>query len=48
MSSRAAGEKTGAHLYNIRFEASDLWGAGAEKNSAVYVDVFEPYIERSA
>ncbi|MEM7291755.1 MAG: SH3-like domain-containing protein, partial [Pseudomonadota bacterium] len=44
VSSQVDGKRQGAHLYNVRFEARDLWGHGAESNEAVYVDVFEPYI----
>jgi nitrile hydratase subunit beta len=32
--------------YNVRFEASDLWGAGADANAEVMVDCWEPYLER--
>ncbi len=45
ISSQPQGIKKGAHLYNIRFEADALWGDAGDSNSAVYVDVFEPYIE---
>ena len=42
----ALGEKQPAHLYNVRFEAEILWGEeDAENRSAIYVDVFEPYME---
>ena len=41
--------KTPAHLYSVRFSAQDLWGVQiAEVNSAVYVDVFEPYLDTIA
>ena len=41
-----SGRKLPRHLYGIRFEGSELWGAAStEPNAAVYVDVFEPYIE---
>jgi nitrile hydratase beta subunit len=33
------------YLYNVRFEASALWGADAEPGAAVHIDLFEPYIE---
>lgn len=33
--------------YSIRFDAKDLWGAGADANSEVMVDCFEPYLEAS-
>ena len=42
----ASGEKQPIHLYNVRFEAHELWGeADAEGKTAVYVDLFEPYLE---
>lgn len=42
----ALGKKQPAHLYNVRFEAETLWGKeDAERQSAVYVDIFEPYME---
>jgi nitrile hydratase len=41
----AEGVKEGQHLYNVRFEASDLWGEPAAGRSAVYVDLWEDYLE---
>ena len=42
----ARGEKCPAHLYSIRFEAGELWGEqDAEGRFAVYVDLFEPYLQ---
>jgi nitrile hydratase len=44
-----SGEKVPSHLYNVRFSGEELWGdQAAETNSAIYVDVFEPYIEGAA
>ena len=40
----ADGKKQPAHLYGVRFEARELWGEGAGQ-LAVYVDLFEPYLE---
>ena len=40
----ADGKKQPAHLYGVRFEAKELWGEGAGQ-LAVYVDLFEPYLE---
>ena len=40
-----AGAKEGQHLYSVRFEASELWGASAADTGAVYVDLFEDYLE---
>jgi nitrile hydratase len=33
------------HLYNVRFEASELWGRDAEPGAALHIDLFEPYLE---
>ena len=33
------------HLYTVRFAARELWGDGAEADTAVYLDLFEPYLE---
>ncbi len=42
----ANGTKLSAHLYSVRFEAGELWGSThGEERSAVYVDVFESYLE---
>jgi nitrile hydratase beta subunit len=41
----AAGVKEGRHLYSVRFEASELWGEGAAAGGAVYVDLWEDYLE---
>ena len=41
----AEGVKVGRHLYCVRFEASALWGEHAAGNSAVYVDLWEDYLE---
>ena len=41
----AEGTKEGRHLYNVRFEASELWGEHAAGRSAVHVDLWEDYLE---
>ncbi len=41
----AQGMDEGRHLYNVRFEGRDLWGESANANSAVYVDLWESYLE---
>ncbi len=33
-------------LYNVRFEGRELWGESAEPNSAVYLDMWQCYLER--
>lgn len=36
------------HLYSIRFEARELWGASAAERDAVYLDLWESYLEAEA
>ena len=38
------GEKP-QHVYSVRFAARELWGEQAEESDAVYVDVWEDYLE---
>jgi nitrile hydratase subunit beta len=33
------------HLYNIRFEARELWGAGASERDGLYLDLWESYLD---
>ena len=33
------------HLYQVRFEADELWGEAAAERSAVYLDLWEDYLE---
>jgi nitrile hydratase beta subunit len=35
-------------LYNVRFEAAELWSGSAEANSAVHLDLFESYLAPDA
>lgn len=41
----AEGVVEGRHLYCVRFAARELWGESADVNSAVYVDLWEDYLE---
>jgi len=41
----AEGVRVGRHLYSVCFEASELWGENANRNSAVHVDLWEDYLE---
>jgi nitrile hydratase len=41
----AEGVRVGRHLYSVRFEATELWGENANGKSAVYVDLWEDYLE---
>jgi nitrile hydratase subunit beta len=36
------------HLYSVRFAARELWGDQAESRSAVYIDLWESYLEPAA
>ena len=33
------------HLYSVRFSARELWGEGASARDAVYIDLWEDYLE---
>jgi nitrile hydratase len=44
----AEGMREGQHLYSVRFEAAALWGESAAAKSAVYVDLWEAYLEPSS
>lgn len=37
--------ETPQHLYNVRFDAAELWGPGAEPGTSLRIDLFEPYLE---
>ena len=41
----AEGVRVGQHLYSVRFDAAELWGENANGNSAVYVDLWDHYLE---
>ena len=34
------------HLYSVRFEARELWGDETSPRDAVYVDLWESYLDR--
>jgi nitrile hydratase beta subunit len=34
-------------LYQVRFEARELWGEGADRASAVYLDLWEDYLDHA-
>jgi len=40
----ARGVEVAHHLYCVRFDARELWGADARGPGAVYVDLWEPYL----
>jgi len=33
------------HVYSVRFAARELWGPQASARDAVYVDLFDDYLE---
>ena len=41
-------EAPAQQLYSVRFEAAELWGASAEPDSALYIDMWEGYLEPAA
>ena len=32
-------------LYSVRFDAREMFGEAAEANQAIYIDLWEPYLE---
>jgi len=42
----ALGEKRFEHLYTVKFEASELWGDAQDRREAVYLNLWESYLER--
>ena len=45
--SNAAGEgENPQYCYSVRFTARELWGPGAAPGDAVYVDLWDAYLER--
>ena len=47
--SNAAGFQSGKpqHVYSVRFSASELWGNNAAPQDAVYIDMWEDYVEHA-
>lgn len=44
--SRARGEGDDPqHTYSVRFEGEELWGPDAGPRDAVYIDLYDPYLE---
>ena len=43
-SAHGQGEKP-QHVYSVRFEARDLWGDDAPSEGALYIDLWDDYIE---
>ncbi len=41
----ATGEKAPQRCYSIRFEGRELWGTSSAQRDAVYIDLFESYLE---
>jgi nitrile hydratase len=33
------------HVYSVRFEGEELWGASSEPRAAVYLDLWENYLD---
>ena len=33
------------HVYSVRFEGEELWGADANVRTSVYIDLFDNYLE---
>jgi nitrile hydratase len=41
----ATGEKIAQHCYSIRFEGRELWGPNSGPHDAVYIDLFDDYLD---
>lgn len=41
----AARTKVAEHLYTVAFDGAELWGDGAEPNTEIRIELFEPYLE---
>ena len=39
------GQKVPQRCYSVRFEGRELWGPDAGARDAIYIDLFEPYLE---
>jgi nitrile hydratase len=39
------GRETPQRCYSVRFTARELWGADGDRNAAVYIDLFDDYME---
>jgi len=35
------------HVYSVRFTAREVWGADAAPNDAVYIDLWDDYLDRT-
>ena len=42
-----AAADTAVHSYSVRFEGNELWGPDSGPKDAVYIDLYETYIERA-
>lgn len=42
----ARGIRVARHLYTVRFEARELWGQQGDAHGAVFVDLWEDYLDR--
>jgi nitrile hydratase beta subunit len=41
------GTKVPSHCYAVRFEGRELWGPDAGPRDAIYIDLFDEYLERA-
>jgi nitrile hydratase len=46
-SAHGKGEKP-QHVYSVRFTARDLWGPQASERDALYLDLWDDYIDRAS
>jgi nitrile hydratase len=38
-------EQVADHTYGVRFTLTEVWGAEADANAAIHVDLYERYLE---
>ena len=43
----AKGDEHPDHIYSVVFEASTLWPEAQDRRDRVYLDLWEPYLERA-
>jgi len=43
----ARGDEHPEHIYSVVFEASELWPEAAGRRDRIYLDLWEPYLERA-
>ena len=45
MRTRGTRSTPAQHLYSVRFDGPEVWGASAESGTALYIDMWEGYLD---